>query len=110
MLDHIPQSFARVVVSKALHHNIIDWAKLMSEKWRGKPSGSGPPSILHKGREGRMYLAFILQKLTDECNKEKRFCKELESKRIAAIERANLIWRRIATNSMRNADKKKLIL
>ena len=36
MPDFIPQSFAQAVVSKVLHHDIIDWAKLALEKWRSK--------------------------------------------------------------------------
>ena len=36
MPDFIPQSFVRVMVSEVLHHGIIDWVKLASEKWRGK--------------------------------------------------------------------------
>ena len=60
MRDFIPQIFVRAVVSEVLHHSIIDWAKLTSEKWRGKSNWSKPPIILQEGGDGKAYNMMVI--------------------------------------------------
>ena len=71
-------------MSEVLHHIIIDWAKLASEKWRGKSSWSKPPIILQESGDGRAYNAVVMQKLTDKICLEEKNCKDLENLKIEA--------------------------
>ena len=63
MPDHIPQSFAYVVVSEVLHHNIIHWAKLAIEKWRGKDILEQCSIIPNERREAMPLKEVVLGKL-----------------------------------------------
>ena len=84
MPNFIPQSFARAVVSEALHYSIIDWAKLALEKWRGKSSWRKPPIILQEGGGSRAYNEVVLEKLTKEISLDEKNRMDLENLRAEA--------------------------